>query len=55
MLIHPWDAALEPAEWQAWVRSTDRFGMLGELRHELSSGEHSERHVSMRDWLDGGS
>ena len=28
MLIHPWDAALEPAEWQAWVRSTDRFGML---------------------------
>jgi len=31
----------------------DRFGMLGELRHELSSGEHSARHVSMRDWLDG--
>ena len=31
----------------------DRFGMLGELRHELSSAEHSERHVSMRDWLDG--
>ena len=28
MLIHPWDAALEPAEWQTWVRSTDRFGML---------------------------
>jgi len=28
MLIHPWDAALEPAEWQAWVRYTDRFGML---------------------------
>jgi len=31
----------------------DRFGMLGELRHELSSGEHSAHHVSMRDWLDG--
>ena len=30
----------------------DRYGLLGELRHELSSGEHSERHVSMRDWLD---
>jgi GTP cyclohydrolase I/GTP cyclohydrolase-4 len=30
----------------------DRYGMLGELRHELSSGEHSERHVSMRDWLE---
>ncbi|HTE59129.1 MAG TPA: GTP cyclohydrolase MptA [Solirubrobacteraceae bacterium] len=32
----------------------DRFGLLGELRHELTSGEHSARHVSMRDWLDGG-
>jgi GTP cyclohydrolase I/GTP cyclohydrolase-4 len=31
----------------------DRFGLLAELRHELSSGEHSARHVSMRDWLDG--
>ncbi|MET0818670.1 MAG: GTP cyclohydrolase MptA, partial [Solirubrobacteraceae bacterium] len=31
----------------------DRHGLLGELRHELASGEHSERHVSMRDWLDG--
>jgi transcriptional regulator len=28
MLIHPWDAALEPAEWQNWLASTDRFGML---------------------------
>lgn len=28
MLIHPWDAALEPAEWQRWVAATDRFGML---------------------------
>jgi transcriptional regulator len=28
MLIHPWDAALDAAEWQYWVASTDRFGML---------------------------
>jgi GTP cyclohydrolase IV len=32
----------------------DRYGLLGELRHELASGEHSAHHVSMRDWLDGG-
>jgi GTP cyclohydrolase IV len=31
----------------------ERFGLLGELQHELASGEHSSRHVSMRDWLDG--
>ena len=28
MLIHPWDAALDPAEWQGWLATTDRFGML---------------------------
>ena len=28
MLIHPWDAALDRAEWQEWVASTDRFGVL---------------------------
>lgn len=28
MLIHPWDAALDAAEWQDWLASTDRFGML---------------------------
>ncbi|MDO7868226.1 FMN-binding negative transcriptional regulator [Nocardioides jiangxiensis] len=28
MLVHPWDAALEPAEWQAWLASRDRFGLL---------------------------
>jgi transcriptional regulator len=28
MLIHPWDAALEPAEWQNWLAGTDRFGIL---------------------------
>ena len=28
MLIHPWDAALDTAEWQNWLASTDRFGVL---------------------------
>lgn len=28
MLIHPWDAALDTAEWQNWLASTERFGML---------------------------
>jgi transcriptional regulator len=28
MLIHPWDAALDTGEWQDWLASTDRFGML---------------------------
>ena len=28
MLIHPWDAALDTAEWQNWLASTDRFGTL---------------------------
>ena len=28
MLIHPWDAALETAEWQEWLAGTDRFGVL---------------------------
>jgi transcriptional regulator len=28
MLIHPWDAPLDAAEWQEWLASTDRFGML---------------------------
>jgi GTP cyclohydrolase IV len=32
----------------------ERFGLLSELRHELRSGEHSERHVSMREWLEAG-
>ncbi len=31
----------------------ERFGLLGELRREVASGEASARHVSMRDWLDG--
>jgi transcriptional regulator len=28
MLIHPWDAAVDRTEWQDWLASTDRFGML---------------------------
>lgn len=28
MFIHPWDAALEPAEWRAWLAGTERFGVL---------------------------
>jgi GTP cyclohydrolase I/GTP cyclohydrolase-4 len=29
----------------------ERYGLLGELRHELAADEHSEHHVSMREWL----
>jgi GTP cyclohydrolase-4 len=31
----------------------ERFGQLSELRRELDSGEHAERHVTRREWLDG--
>jgi GTP cyclohydrolase IV len=31
----------------------ERFGLLGELRAELATGEPSTHHVSMREWLDG--
>jgi GTP cyclohydrolase-4 len=30
----------------------ERFGLLGELRRELASGEHLAHHTSMREWLD---
>jgi GTP cyclohydrolase I/GTP cyclohydrolase-4 len=30
----------------------ERFGLLGELRQELGSGEHLPHHTSMREWLD---
>jgi len=30
----------------------ERFGLLGELRHEIATGEHALHHTSMRDWLD---
>jgi len=30
----------------------ERFGTLGELRHEIASGDLAPRHTSLRDWLD---
>src|SRR5919109_4147478 len=30
----------------------ERFGLLGELRHEVESGQHLAHHTSMREWLD---
>jgi len=33
--------------------TAERFGLLGEIRRELQTGEHSAYHVSMREWLDG--
>jgi GTP cyclohydrolase-4 len=33
--------------------TAERFGLLGEMRAELRSGDHSAHHVSMREWLDG--
>jgi GTP cyclohydrolase I/GTP cyclohydrolase-4 len=31
----------------------ERFGLLGELRHEVASGEHIPHHTGVREWLDG--
>jgi GTP cyclohydrolase I/GTP cyclohydrolase-4 len=31
----------------------ERFGLMGELRREIATGEHSVHHVSLREWLDG--
>ena len=31
----------------------ERFGLLGEMRREIASGQVSEHHVSTREWLDG--
>ncbi len=31
----------------------ERFGLLGELRRELETGEHALHHTGMREWLDG--
>ena len=31
----------------------DRTGLLGELRHEVATGEHSDRHATVQDWLEG--
>ncbi|HEV2769553.1 MAG TPA: GTP cyclohydrolase, FolE2/MptA family, partial [Solirubrobacteraceae bacterium] len=30
----------------------ERFGLLGELRHELDTAEHAAHHTSLREWLD---
>jgi GTP cyclohydrolase I/GTP cyclohydrolase-4 len=30
----------------------ERFGLLGELRRELDTGEHVAHHITMREWLD---
>lgn len=30
----------------------ERYGMLGELRHELQTGEHARHQTTMREWLD---
>jgi len=30
----------------------ERFGLLGELRREVASGEHLPHHTSMREWLE---
>ena len=30
----------------------ERYGTFGDLRHELHSGEHHERHTTMREWLE---
>jgi GTP cyclohydrolase I/GTP cyclohydrolase-4 len=33
--------------------TAERFGLLGEMRAEIASGDASTHHVSMREWLDG--
>jgi GTP cyclohydrolase I/GTP cyclohydrolase-4 len=30
----------------------ERFGLLGELRHEIDSGEHLAHHTTLREWLE---
>ena len=30
----------------------ERYGLLGDLREELASGEHQRRHLTMREWLE---
>jgi GTP cyclohydrolase I/GTP cyclohydrolase-4 len=32
----------------------ERHGLIGELARELREDEHQLRHVSMREWLEGG-
>jgi GTP cyclohydrolase IV len=30
----------------------ERVGLLGELRHEIASGEHVAHHTTLREWLE---
>jgi len=30
----------------------ERYGLLGEIKRELASGEHSTRHTTVREWLE---
>jgi len=30
----------------------ERYGLLGELRHEVDSGEHVAHHMALREWLE---
>jgi GTP cyclohydrolase I/GTP cyclohydrolase-4 len=31
----------------------ERFGLLGEIRQEIATGDQSPHHLSLREWLDG--
>src|SRR3954469_15282010 len=31
----------------------ERFGLIGEVRKEIATGDHTAHHSSMREWLDG--
>jgi GTP cyclohydrolase-4 len=33
----------------------ERFGGVGEIRGELAGGRHSARHLTLQEWLAGGS
>ncbi|MDX6673685.1 MAG: cyclohydrolase, partial [Solirubrobacteraceae bacterium] len=33
--------------------AAERFGTLGELRHEMATGEHAARHTALRAWMNG--
>jgi GTP cyclohydrolase-4 len=33
--------------------TAERFGLMGQIRREIATGEHSSHHVSLREWLDG--
>jgi hypothetical protein len=46
MLIHPWDAGLDSAEWQDCLASTDRFGMLD----AGAAAQQRRRLAAIGDW-----